>query len=216
MLPNTPSSTFIKKPYFCLPGTIAKSAIADSCLACFDYTNSLADLVIGYMAAPLENNNDMDQSYQSITIRNHRGKQMVDTALYAGRLQLYGEAKQPKYSNDKQHEGLTLSTLESDSIIMEIIGNRDKIPDTGMPQWLGEIIASVITYMGPKGIPFAKYSIDYHILRNYLYVLHEWGEQRTKLSLPEYAKKIVDHYMKYDNFVSLQEIILSKHPSKKE
>ena len=80
------STSYKRKPYFCLPGDVAEFAIADSCLACFDYTNSLADVVIGYMAAPLDRN--MDQSYQSITVRNLRGEKMIQSALTAGRLDL--------------------------------------------------------------------------------------------------------------------------------
>lgn len=202
---KTQSSSYIKKPYFCLPGTIAKSAIADSCLACFDYTNGLADVVIGYMAAPLDKNSaQMDQSLQSITIRNSRGAEMVDSALNAGRLYIQSEAK-----GSGTHEKIALATVESDSIVMEMT-KRGKIPEKGMPLFMGEIMAFVMGSIGPKGVNFARYSIDYHILRNYLHVLDEWGEERAKNSIPAYAELIVQKYLADEKFALLKESILSK------
>lgn len=32
--------------------------------------------------------------------------------------------------------------------------------------------------IGPKGLEFARYSLDYHTIRNYLYVNRVWGKQR--------------------------------------
>jgi hypothetical protein len=33
------------------------------------------------------------------------------------------------------------------------------------PRWLGNILARVLTWLGPKGLEFARYSIDYHYIR---------------------------------------------------
>jgi coenzyme F420-reducing hydrogenase beta subunit len=60
------SDTYEKIPYFCLPGAVAEVAIAPSCLTCFDYTNGLADLVVGYMGAPLEEGNEMTSQWQQV------------------------------------------------------------------------------------------------------------------------------------------------------
>lgn len=32
--------------------------------------------------------------------------------------------------------------------------------------------------IGPKGLEFARYSLDYHTIRNYLYVMRKWGKTR--------------------------------------
>ena len=91
----------------------------------------------------------------------------------------------------------------------------------GMPQWMGELMAFVLKNTGPKGVAFARYSIDYHILRNYLHVLDEWGVESdtSRLSLPSvavarlprYARDIVKHYLQDKQFVELQSKILAKH-----
>jgi len=184
-------NAYITRPYFSLPGTIAEPSIAKSCLACFDYTNALADISVGYMGAPLVSGARMDESYQTLTVRNERGAQMVQTAVKAGRLRLGKVAV-----GQGKHESLAAATVQSDTIVMAMTGRP--VPESGMPVWMGKILAFVISNVGPKGINFARYSIDYHILRNYLHVVDEWGEERASNGMPRYAKDIVDHYIRSD------------------
>jgi len=181
-----------KIPYFSLPGKIARSSIADSCLACFDYTNALADLVVGYMGAPLAESNGtggaMDTSLQTLTVRNESGKEMVEAALVCERLEVIREA-----SGTGKWQDFAVQTVAADGIVAEMIG---KLPnEEGMPRWIGRIVAKVVTAVGPKEMNFASYSIDYHILRNYLHVISEWGEERGEASMPQYAKTIVREYL---------------------
>jgi coenzyme F420-reducing hydrogenase beta subunit len=178
---------YITRPYFSLPGTIAEQSIAKSCLACFDYTNALADVVVGYMGAPLTTGARMDESFQTLTVRNERGAAMVNTAVDAGHLRLGDVAV-----GQGGHERLAAATVQGDTLVMAMTG-RD-VPESGMPVWMGKILAFAISNIGPTGISFARYSIDYHILRNYLHVVNEWGEERAAAALPKYAKEIVDHY----------------------
>ena len=42
-------------------------------------------------------------------------------------------------------------------------------PDAA-PRWLGGLLAKVLLALGPKGLEFGRYSIDYHYSRNWLYV----------------------------------------------
>ena len=164
-----------KKPYFCLPGDVSEFAIAQSCLACFDYTNSLADVVIGYMGAPL--GSEMDNSYQTITIRNSRGEKMIQSALNAGRLNLESQAK-----GKGKHEPFTMATVSSDNLVQKMVGGE--IKTQGMPRIMGNILAALMTTVGPKGVSFARYSIDYHLLRNYLHCLDFYGEETANKMLP--------------------------------
>jgi 7-hydroxymethyl chlorophyll a reductase len=48
--------------------------------------------------------------------------------------------------------------------------------------------------VGPKGLEFARYSLDYHTIRNYLHVSRAWGKQRAERHIPGYARKIVEAY----------------------
>ena len=64
------------------------------------------------------------------------------------------------------------------------------------PKFVGNVIAFLLNLIGPKGLEFARYSLDYHTIRNYLYVNRTWGKQRADQHMPSYAKKIVDSYNK--------------------
>ena len=44
----------VKPAYMTLPPSIGVPSIAPSCFSCFDYTNGLADVVVGYMGAPFD------------------------------------------------------------------------------------------------------------------------------------------------------------------
>ena len=73
--------TYEKVPYFCLPAAeLATGVIAPSCLACFDYENSLADLVVGYMGVPLDAKTPMTSHQGYLTVRNARGAEMLAAA----------------------------------------------------------------------------------------------------------------------------------------
>ncbi|MGK3736435.1 MAG: coenzyme F420-reducing hydrogenase beta subunit [Bacillariaceae sp.] len=194
------TDSYITKPYFTLPGTIAEASIAKSCRKCFDYTNGLADIVVGYMGAPLVEKEGrkkgatrMDESLQTLTIRNKRGAKMAEIAQKASRLTIKGKAV-----GKGSHEKLASATVASDAIVMAMVGKS--VPEKGMPKILGQIMAFGMTRLGPKGINFARYSIDYHILRNYLYTLkvEEGNQERAKMKLPQNAMDIVDYYQEND------------------
>lgn len=140
------------------------------------------------MAAPLDSF-DMEQSYQSLTVRNARGERMIQSALDAGRLELG-----PNATGKGAHEKFAMATVSSDNIVMKIVG--DKMKTQGIPRLLGEIAATVMTTIGPKGVSFARYSIDYHVLRNYLHCIDVWGEETANTMIPRYGADIVNHYKK--------------------
>jgi len=63
---------------------------------------------------------------------------------------------------------------------------------------------------------YSRYSIDYHLLRNYLHILDVWGEERANSALPLYCKTIIDQYrISDDSFRNLENIVLQKKLEKK-
>eukprot|EP00803_Ostreobium_quekettii_P000456 evm.model.scf_41.5 EVM.evm.TU.scf_41.5 scf_41:174089-180627(-) len=168
-------------PFFSLPSKKLNGVIAQSCYSCFDYPNYLADLVVGYMGVPYKDSN-MTSHPQYLTVRNARGAEMLDLV-------------RPK---------LTITPTESSGdrrpfVMQTLISDDDaklgEAPDP-MPRWLGTILAWVLGLLpaGPKGLEFAKYSLDYHYLRNYLYVGRNWGREAGRRHVPEYAQDIVGQY----------------------
>ncbi|PPS13131.1 hypothetical protein GOBAR_AA07514 [Gossypium barbadense] len=69
-----------------------------------------------------------------------------------------------------------------------------KGPSQPVPRFIGNLIVFVLNLIGPKGLEFARYSLDYHTIRNYMYVNRTWGKQRADRHIPSYAKKLVDAY----------------------
>jgi len=171
--------TFEYKPYFCLPANQLNDVIAPSCYSCFDYTNALADMVVGYMGVPYQNV-DMTKHQQYVVVRNERGQEMMDSISH--RLE-----KTPTSSQGNRRP-IVMQTVESDDQ-----AKLGKFQDPA-PLWLGNLLARIITWVGPKGIEFGKYSIDYHYIRNWLYVHRNWGQKRAEEHIPAFAKKIVEEY----------------------
>jgi len=140
--------------------------IHTSCKNCFDYVNSLADLVVGYMGSPI--------GWQWIIVRNDTGSEMLDVI----------------------HNGIEFQPLQSQgnrrpiSQMMPYILNHNLIH----PTWVGGIMGAMVNRIGPKGLEFARLSIDMHFIRNYLFLKRNYPEYREKL-IPEFAYKILNQYI---------------------
>ncbi|XP_057742660.1 7-hydroxymethyl chlorophyll a reductase, chloroplastic isoform X7 [Arachis stenosperma] len=168
-------------PYFCLPANDLVDVIAPSCYSCFDYTNALADLVVGYMGVPKYSGISMTQHPQYVTVRNERGREML--RLVENLLEI-----RP-----------TTSAGDRRPFVMETVKADDNAklgrgPSQPAPKFIGNLLAFILNLIGPKGLEFARYSLDYHTIRNYLHVNRMWGKERADRHMPGYAKKIVDLY----------------------
>jgi 3,8-divinyl protochlorophyllide a 8-vinyl-reductase (ferredoxin) len=154
-----------KVPFFGLKTNQLKDVFAPSCMSCFDYVNSLADLVVGYMGAPM--------GWQWIVVRNDTGKEMLD--LVQDRLDT-----QPVMSKGDRHQAVQQSIPAYDKGVT-------------LPMWAAKMMGVVIERIGPKGLEYARFSIDSHFTRNYLYLQRNYP-QKLEQHVPEYAKKIVEQY----------------------
>ncbi|KAI5649875.1 hypothetical protein M9H77_35880 [Catharanthus roseus] len=168
-------------PYFCLPANDLVDAIAPSCYSCFDYTNALADLVVGYMGVPKYNGISMPQHPQYVTVRNERGREMLN--LVKDLLEIT-----PTISQGNRRP-FVMETVKADDAV-----KLGRGPSQPAPKFVGNIIAFLLNLIGPKGLEFARYSLDYHTIRNYLHVNRKWGKNRADEHMPLYAKKIVAMY----------------------
>jgi len=154
-----------KVPFFGLNTRELKDIFAPSCLSCFDYVNGLADLVVGYMGAPL--------GWQWLVVRNERGQAMLD--LVRDELDI-----QPVMSQGQRHQAVQQSIPAYDQGVT-------------LPMWAARLMGVVIEKFGPKGLEYARFSIDSHFTRNYLYVRRHYP-QKLASHVPEFAKKIVSRY----------------------
>ena len=176
-------------PYFSLPASKLTDVIAPSCYSCFDYTNGGADLVVGYMGAPYGGDGTpMRGSWQHVVVRNARGAALVD-ALSASAAGSALEVRPVVEAGSRT--ALVRATVEADDA-----ARRGEGPTSPMPIWLGTLIARLLTMFGPRGIEFARYSVDYHVLRNFLYTRRHLARKGGASSppLPAGARAIVEAY----------------------
>ncbi|WP_017652360.1 Coenzyme F420 hydrogenase/dehydrogenase, beta subunit C-terminal domain [Fortiea contorta] len=152
-------------PFFGLKTNKLKDVFAPSCMSCFDYVNSLADLVVGYMGAPF--------GWQWIVVRNDTGQEMLD--LVKDQIDT-----QPVMSQGNRKEAVQQSIPAYDKAVT-------------LPMWAAKLMGVVIEKIGPKGLEYARFSIDSHFTRNYLYVKRNYPG-KLEAHVPEFAKRIVGQY----------------------
>ena len=66
--------------------------------------------------------------------------------------------------------------------------------DAGAPPLVANLLASLLARTLPKGIEFARYSIDYHYLRNQLFVEERMGPKQAAKHVPAYAAALMRRY----------------------
>jgi len=154
-----------KVPFFGLKTNQLKDIFAPSCLSCFDYVNGLSDLVVGYMGAPF--------GWQWIVVRNETGAEMLN--LIKDEL-----TTQPVNSKGNRKPAVQQSIPAYDKGVT-------------LPMWAAQLMGIFIEKIGPQGLEYARFSIDSHFTRNYLYVRRNYPEKLEK-HIPLFAKKIVEQY----------------------
>jgi 3,8-divinyl protochlorophyllide a 8-vinyl-reductase (ferredoxin) len=152
-------------PFFGLNTKELKDVFAPSCLSCFDYTNALADLVVGYMGAPF--------GWQWLVVRNDTGVEMLELAKDL-------LVTQPVDSKGDRKAAVQNSIPAYDKAVT-------------LPMWFAKLMGVVIEKIGPKGLEYARFSIDSHFTRNYLFVKRNYPKTLAT-QVPEFAKRIVSQY----------------------
>ncbi|WP_225323022.1 Coenzyme F420 hydrogenase/dehydrogenase, beta subunit C-terminal domain [Synechococcus sp. RSCCF101] len=152
-------------PFFGLDTPRLKDVFAPSCLSCFDYTNAGADLVVGYMGAEF--------GRQWLVVRNGLGEQLLD--LVRPELDM----------------APVTSRGDRRAAVQQGIDAYDKA--VKLPRWLAELVGAVVQRIGPKGLEYARFSIDSHFTRNALWVRRHHPEIAER-HIPAFAQRIVSRY----------------------
>ena len=66
-------------------------------------------------------------------------------------------------------------------------------PKSRIPFWLGKLMALMLGLIGPKGIGFAHYSVDFHLIRHYYFVKFRYPELLEQL-IPKHVEVILREY----------------------
>ncbi len=115
----------------------------DACMSCFDYPNTLADLTVGYMGAPL--------GWQWMLVRTQRGAELF--GLIAPDLQFA-----PLMEAGNRREGMKR--------FIQMLGREPGRP----PAPIRKMIAYLQRTRGPKGLEFARSIIEMKLVRNLQHV----------------------------------------------
>jgi len=170
-----------KVPFFSLPEELSDPSIfPPACMSCFDYLNSLADITVGYIGAKLLPR----QKRQWILVRTETGQRLLK--LIEEELERFPESG--KWECRSFVQNTTKRIIES---MKET--HKEYSPNSRIPLWLGNLLAGALGMIGPKGVGFAHYSVDFHLIRHYYYVKFRHPEKLEKL-VPRHVRVILAEY----------------------
>ena len=141
-----------------------------TCRTCVDYTNALADLVVGYMGG---------EGDQWLIVRNERGEELV--ALLGDEL----IARDPG-SKGKRKGAVT-----------GFIANTERaaggLPLRRMPDWLRPLVGWLMPRTGPRGLEFARARVEMKAAETIIHLRRE-KPGRMKHMVPETVWRLVAPY----------------------
>jgi coenzyme F420 hydrogenase subunit beta len=125
-----------------------------ACLSCFDYANTLADITVGYMGAPL--------GWQWVLARTERGSQLLD--LVRPDLETT-----PLTESGDRRRGMPR--------FIQMLARRPGRP----PKPIRALIAFLQRRRGPKGLEFARAIIEMKLLRNLTHVREKHAASEARV-----------------------------------
>ena len=141
-----------------------------TCRTCVDYTNTLADITVGYMGGTGE---------QWLIIRNDRGEELID---------LLG---------DELKTGAPADSGKREGPVKGFLANTERasggLPLRRMPQWLRPIMGWLMPRVGPKGLEFARARVEMKAVESIIHLRRE-EPARMKAMVPEHVWALVASY----------------------
>jgi coenzyme F420 hydrogenase subunit beta len=141
-----------------------------TCRACFDYTNALSDITVGYMAG---------QGDQWLVVRNQQGRELLD--LLASEL----------VTAPLQSAGGRAGAIKA------FLGNLERavngLPVRRAPKWLRPVIAWAMPKFGPKGLEFARTRVEMKHLEG-IVTLRRHRPRRLTRMVPDFAWRTAVRY----------------------
>ncbi|MRD72072.1 coenzyme F420 hydrogenase [Rhodocyclus tenuis] len=157
---------FLLLPLSKLPGDF----FPITCRSCVDYSNTLADITVGYMGGEGE---------QWVLTRNARGDELL--ALLGDEVTL----AEPGSAGDRR--GPVRGFLKN----VELAAGG--LPVRGMPNWLRPLVGWLMPKVGPRGIEFARARIEMKSVESVLHLRRE-HPKRMKYMIPPHVWSLVEPY----------------------
>jgi coenzyme F420 hydrogenase subunit beta len=157
---------FLKLPISKLPADFFPL----TCRTCVDYTNSLADITVGYMGG----NGD-----QWLLARNERGRELL--SLLGDEL----ESREPVSRGNRRGsvEGFLKNTERA----------AGGLPLRAMPDWLRPLVAWLMPRVGPRGLEFARARVEMKAIETVLH-LRQAAPRRLASMVPGHVWRLAARY----------------------
>jgi coenzyme F420 hydrogenase subunit beta len=157
---------FIQLPISQLPSDFFPT----TCRSCFDYTNVLSDITVGYMAG---------EGDQWLIVRNARGEEMV--AMLSDRLVV-----QPLRSVGNRRGPVSAFTAQ-------LQRQNGGLPLRRTPTLLRPLVGYLMSRFGPKGLEFARTRVEMKHVEGIL-TLRRKHPRRMKRMIPSFAWTLAAQY----------------------
>jgi coenzyme F420 hydrogenase subunit beta len=157
---------FLQLPLSKLPGDFFPL----TCRTCVDYTNTLADITVGYMGGEGE---------QWLLVRNERGEELV--ALLGEELNVAAPGSAGK------RQGAVKGFLAN---VERAAGG---LPLRRMPDWLRPIVGWLMPRVGPRGLEFARARVEMKAVETVIHLRRE-RPRRMKHMVPDHVWSLVAPY----------------------
>ena len=141
-----------------------------TCRTCVDYTNSLADITVGYMGG---------QGEQWLLVRNARGEKLLGLLGDEVRLAAPGSAG--------KRQGPVKGFLKNTE---RAAGG---LPVRGMPNWLRPLVGWLMPRVGPRGLEFARARLEMKAVETILH-LRRQEPRRLRHMVPAHVWSLVAPY----------------------
>ena len=158
-------------PFILLPiAQLPSDFIPLTCRSCFDYTNALADVTVGYMGG---------EGDQWLLVRNARGRELVE--LVRPELTL-----RPLGSKGKREGPVQM-------FVRMLERQKGGMPVRRAPRWVRPLIGWMQTRFGPKGLEFARTRVEMKMAEGIINLRAE-RPRRMKRMIPDFAWALVAPY----------------------
>lgn len=157
---------FLQLPLSELPGDFFPL----TCRTCVDYTNSLADITVGYMAG---------QGHQWAIVRNQRGQAILDDL---------GEEVLLEPVGTKGKRKAAVAGFKTNTELA-----AGGLPLRRMPNWIRPLVSWLQTRTGPQGVEFAKARLEMKAIETVLH-LRAQLPRRMRHMVPAHIWKLAKPY----------------------
>lgn len=141
-----------------------------TCRTCVDYTNSLADITVGYMGGEGE---------QWLLVRNEHGEKLI--SILGDEIAVSNPDSKGKREN----------------AVKGFIANTERaaggLPLRGMPNWVRPLVGWLMPRIGPRGLEFARSRLEMKASETVLHLRRE-EPHKMKNMIPDHVWKLVQPY----------------------